>query len=66
MAKNNLQLSGNQDKFLKIRNVLNIIFMTGAIVGILLYFYTDRTVGTITILAAMVFKMIESILRFFH
>ena len=41
MAKNNLQLSGNQDKFLKIRNVLNIIFMAGAIVGILLYFYTD-------------------------
>ena len=35
MAKNNLQLSGNQDKFLKIRNVLNIIFMAGAIVGIL-------------------------------
>ncbi len=66
MAKNNLQLSGNQDKFLKIRNVLNIIFMAGAIVGILLYFYTDRTAGTITILAAMVFKMIESILRFFH
>ena len=66
MAKNNLQLSGNQDKFLTIRNVLNIIFMAGAIVGILLYFYTDRTVGTITILAAMVFKMIESILRFFH
>lgn len=66
MAKNNFQLSGNQDKFLKIRNVLNIIFMAGAIVGILLYFYTDRTVGTITILAAMVFKMIESILRFFH
>lgn len=66
MAKNNLQLSGNQDKFLKIRNVLNIIFMAGAIVGILLYFYTDRTGGTITILAAMVFKMIESILRFFH
>ena len=66
MAKNTLQLSGNQDKFLKIRNVLNIIFMAGAIVGILLYFYTDRTVGTITILAAMVFKMIESILRFFH
>ncbi len=66
MAKNNLQLSSNQDKFLKIRNVLNIIFMAGAIVGILLYFYTDRTVGTITILAAMVFKMIESILRFFH
>ena len=66
MAKNNLQLSSNQDKFLKIRNVLNIIFMAGAIVGILLYFYTDRTVGTITILSAIVFKMIESILRFFH
>ena len=66
MTRDHLQLSGNQDKFLKIRNVLNIIFMAGAIVGILLYFYTDRTVGTITILAAMVFKMIESILRFFH
>ena len=66
MTRDHLQLSGNQDKFLKIRNILNIIFMIGAIAGVLIYFYADRPTGTIIILVAMVFKMIESILRFFH
>jgi hypothetical protein len=52
------------DKFLKLRNWLNIIFMVGAIVGVLIYFFNDQTVGTIVVLAAMVFKIVESALRF--
>jgi hypothetical protein len=49
---------------LPLRQWLNIIFMLGAVVGVCLYFFADRQVGTIVILGAMVFKMIECVLRF--
>ncbi|ANR73974.1 hypothetical protein J4856_00855 [Prevotella scopos JCM 17725] len=53
-----------KDRFLPIRQCLNIIFMLGAIVGMAVYFLTDNTtIGIIIILVSMVFKMIESILR---
>ncbi|MCI6619656.1 MAG: hypothetical protein MSD82_12480 [Prevotella sp.] len=52
------------DRFFKVRNILNILFMLGAVVGVLIYFYANRTVGTIVILISMVFKIIESTLRF--
>lgn len=54
-----------KDKFLYIRQWLNIIFMLGAVVGVIVYFLADlTTTGTIIILVAMVFKIIECILRF--
>lgn len=52
--------------FLKVRNVLNLIFMIGAIIGIMVYFLGSQTVGIIVILAAMIFKLIECVLRFIH
>lgn len=53
------------DRFLPIRQWLNIIFMLGALVGVIVYFLTDNTTtGTIIILVSMIFKMIESLLRF--
>ncbi len=55
-----------RDAFFKLRNWLNIIFMVGAVVGVLLYFFHDQTVGTIVVLGAMVFKIVESALRFLH
>ena len=48
---------------LKIRNILNIIFMIGAIIGLLMYFYSDKFAGTIIILIAMSIKIAESIIR---
>lgn len=54
------------DKLLPVRNILNLIFMAGAIVGVVLYFFTNKTVGTVVILSAMVFKMAECCLRFFR
>ncbi|MBR1547686.1 MAG: hypothetical protein IJ637_03045 [Prevotella sp.] len=48
---------------LLIRNILNTIFIIGAIVGMLLYWKYDQTTGTIVILAAMCFKFTESCLR---
>ncbi|MBF1391859.1 MAG: hypothetical protein HXN28_04675 [Prevotella histicola] len=54
-----------KDRFLYIRQWLNIIFMFGAVIGVIVYFLADlTTTGTIIILVAMVFKIIECILRF--
>ena len=47
----------------KIRNVLNIIFMVTAVVGVIYYLTKDRMVGTYIILIAMCFKIAESSLR---
>lgn len=54
----------DEDKIFKLRQILNIIFMLGAVAGIIVYFAFDHFFGTVTILAAMVFKMIEYIIRF--
>lgn len=54
-----------KDRFLYIRQWLNIIFMLGTVVGVIVYFLADlTTTGTIIILVAMVFKITECILRF--
>lgn len=58
------QLDKGNDRFLKIRNWLNIIFILGAVVGMATYYSGDTKVGTIVIVVAMVFKFVECILRF--
>ena len=52
------------DRYLKLRNMLNLIFMLGAIVGVCVYLWGNSTVGTIIILVAMAFKMAECVFRF--
>lgn len=53
------------DHFRTTRQWLNLIFMIGGIVGVVLYLYhTPQTVGIIVILASMVVKFIECALRF--
>lgn len=47
-----------------LRNWLNAIFMVGALIGVVVFYWSDNTVGTIIILASMVFKIIECGLRF--
>lgn len=54
----------SEDKYFKIRNVLNIIFMLGAIVGMGVFYFHSRTMGTIIILTAMAFKIAECCFRF--
>ncbi|WP_276892500.1 hypothetical protein [Hallella bergensis] len=74
MDNDNLQLNrrrrGDDEaprkNFLRLRNWLNLVFMIGAVAGVLLYFFADQTVGTIVILVAMVFKIVETALRFLH
>ena len=52
------------DHTLGLRNVLNIIFMIGAIIGAVLYFFTDHTtLGVYIVLGAMAVKMVECCIR---
>ncbi len=48
-----------------IRNWLNIIFMLGAIVGLLFYFNHHKETGIYIILVSMVIKFAEAALRMF-
>lgn len=52
------------DRFFKLRNVLNVIFLLGAVAGVAVYYLHDHTVGIIVILVSMIFKMAECCLRF--
>ena len=47
----------------KIRNILNIIFMITAVVGVIWYLTKDQTMGTYIILFSMCFKIAESSMR---
>ena len=54
-----------RDRFFTVRNILNILFMLTAIVGVIIYITNDdRTPGTIVVLVAMAFKIVECGLRF--
>lgn len=50
-------------KFFWLRNTLNIIFIIGAIVGMLVYFFKNDEAGTVIVLGAMAFKMCECVIR---
>ncbi len=50
-------------KFFWLRNLLNIVFIIGAIVGMLVYFFKNDEIGMIIILGAMAFKMCECVIR---
>lgn len=57
-------LDRNNDRFLKARNWLNVIFIIFAVAGMAVYYFSNHTVGTIVIIVGMVFKFVECILRF--
>jgi hypothetical protein len=46
-----------------LRNWLNLFFVVGAATGMLVYFLSNKDTGTYIILASMVFKFIEIVLR---
>ena len=50
-------------KHFKLRNVLNIIFMVLAVIGVIIYLMVNDTIGIVVVLFAMVFKMAETVLR---
>ena len=53
-----------EETIFKIRQILNIIFMLGAVVGVVIYMVSDKFIGTVVVLCAMAFKMMEYIIRF--
>ncbi len=52
-----------KDPMFTLRNILNIIFMLLAIVGVVVYVWADNTIGTYIVLGAMAIKMVECCLR---
>lgn len=54
---------GDRGKFFVLRNILNIIFIIGAIIGMVVYFFKNEEAGIIIVLGAMAFKMCECVIR---
>ncbi len=46
-----------------LRNILNTIFIIGALAGMATYYWGNKDTGTYIILAAMTFKFIEVTVR---
>lgn len=68
MENNNIvqrQRGENQreDRFAMLRQVLNLLFMVGAVAGLAVYFTKSTQVGTYIILFSMVLKIVECVLR---
>lgn len=53
-----------RDKFFVLRQIFNIIFIIGALIGCFIYIKVNDTMGAILIIIAMAFKMAECVLRF--
>ena len=76
MEDNNIQIPehrrtdrisyAEKGRFFKLRNILNIIFMLLAVVGMALYFFTSQTIGGIVLVVAVVVKGAECVLRLLH
>jgi hypothetical protein len=47
----------------QLRQVLNLVFILGAILGMVLYFKAGRDTGTYVLIGACVFKFVEVTLR---
>lgn len=46
-----------------LRNILNTIFIFGALIGMLVYYKGDIQTGTTIIIVAMAFKFVEAAIR---
>lgn len=59
------QETASNGKLFIIRQILNVIFMIGALAGAVLYWtQPEPTTGILVIMTAMFFKMAECVLRF--
>lgn len=52
-----------KDQMFVFRNILNIIFMILAVVGVVVYIFSDERIGIYIVLTAMAFKITECCLR---
>jgi hypothetical protein len=53
-------------KFLGLRNILNLIFMLGAIAGVVVYLTVDNFMGIMVVGIAMIFKIAEFSIRIMY
>ncbi len=53
----------DNDRFAVLRQILNIIFMLGAVIGMFVYFKYSHSIGGGIIICSMLFKIIECVLR---
>lgn len=52
-----------QSRILILRNILNIVFMLVAIVGVIIYMSVDKEIGMYIVLISIPFKITESAIR---
>ncbi len=50
-------------RFFKLRNILNIIFIILAIIGMVIYFYSDQFIGGAILITCVFIKLAECVLR---
>ena len=53
----------SDNKMLPLRNILNLVFMLGAIAGVVTYYLGSARLGIIIVLVAMAVKMVEGAIR---
>lgn len=56
----------NKGRFFKIRNILNIVFILLAIIGMVVYLYSNHFIGGTILIASIIIKFSESVLRIMH
>lgn len=61
--RHNLEPFRDSSRTRTLRFWLNIVFMVGAIAGLVVYFYADREAAKYILIAASVFKFVELALR---
>ena len=64
-SRHNLKPFRDSSRTRTLRLWLNIIFMVGAIVGLIVYFYADHEAAKWILLVSLVFKFVELFLRIF-
>lgn len=61
--RHNLEPFRDSSKTRTLRFWLNVIFMAGAIAGLIVYFYADHEMAKYILIVASVFKFVELALR---
>ena len=63
--RHNLEPFRDSSRTRRLRFWLNVIFMLGAITGLIVYFYADHETAKWILLCSLVFKFVELFLRIF-
>lgn len=63
--RHNLEPFRDSSRTRRLRFWLNVIFMVGAIAGLIVYFYADHEVAKYILITSLVFKFVELFLRIF-